>query len=173
MPEPTTAEEVLALHKIQKADPTRYLEIVNGWLDENPNSPTALFSRHQAWMSVGEPRKALEDLNRSIELEPDRMSFWARGDVHRHLGDYESAIEDYAQGEAMDPERWQADVLPLLHQADAYARHGDQAMAMTYWARLPEDFWTPGHNQLPPGGKSEIAHELRRRAERARRQQQS
>jgi tetratricopeptide (TPR) repeat protein len=164
MNEPSTPQEILELHKIQRSDPKRYFEIVNGWIERDPASSHAYFDRHQAWMDLGEPRNALDDISKAIELEPKQRRFWARGDVYRHLGEYEKAVEDFARGEALDPAQWEEDAFPLLSQADAYARLGEAARALACCARLPEDFWTPGMNELPPGGKSEIADELRRRA---------
>jgi tetratricopeptide (TPR) repeat protein len=75
MKEPTSPEELLALHKLLRADPQRYLRIVNGWIQENPNNHDAYFGRHFAWMKLGEPQRALDDLNKVIELEPDRWHF--------------------------------------------------------------------------------------------------
>src|SRR5580704_11041416 len=164
MREPTTAEEIAALHKILKSDPQRYLNIANGWIEQNPKSATAYFSRHQVWMNLGEPQRAIKDLDKSIELEPVAVSFWSRGDVNRHLGKYELAMDDYRRAEAIDPDKWERDAVPLLYQADVHARMGNEAAALDCCARLPDHFWTPGHNDLPPGGKAEIAEELRRRA---------
>src|SRR5579875_646495 len=93
--EPTTPEEVLVLHKILRADPQRYLRIVNNWLIENPENAHALFERHFAWMKTGEPGRALDDLNRAVELDPDMAAFFSRGLVHLHLGQYQQALEDF------------------------------------------------------------------------------
>jgi tetratricopeptide (TPR) repeat protein len=168
MKEPTTADEVAALHDMMEADPRRYLGITNGWIADNPSSATAYFSRHRAWMSLNQPEQAHADLNRAIELEPSQTRFWTRGDVFRHLGKYEEARDDYARAEAIDPANWERDAFPLIYQADVHARLGEEASALACCARLPEDFWTPGHNGLPPGGKSEIADALHRRAAAAR-----
>jgi len=119
-------------------------------------------------MALNEPRKAIEDLDRSIKLEPHPMSYLARGDVHRYVGQYADAIEDYDRGEAMDPKGWVEDEVPLLLQVDTYARLGDEPRALACCARLPDHFWTPGLNGAPPGGKTQIAEELKRRAAAAR-----
>jgi tetratricopeptide (TPR) repeat protein len=170
--EPTTAEETLALHKVLRSDPRRYLRIVNEWIDENPTNPDAYFDRHFAWMKIGEPRRALEDLNKVIELKPDVVSFLSRGEVHRHLGEYEKALEDFDHGEAIDPKQWEKDVVfGLLFQADTHARLGNEAGALAYCARLPDDFWTPGLAGAPGGGKADIADKLRRVAADAQRKQ--
>jgi tetratricopeptide (TPR) repeat protein len=171
MKEPTTPEELSALHKILRSDPQRYLGIVNKWIDENPRNSNAYFSRHFAWMQIGEPGKAIDDLNKGMELEhtPAPMSLLARGHVYRHLGEYEKALEDYNTGEAIDPAQWQDDALGLLYQADTHARLGDEAAALKCCARLPEDFWTPGMDGTPGGNKLQIADDLRRTAAVARR----
>jgi tetratricopeptide (TPR) repeat protein len=167
--EPTTAEETLALHKILQSDPQRYLRIVNEWIQENPKNSHAYFSRYLGWMKIGEPRLALEDLNKVIELKPDMVAFMSRGEVHRHLGEYEKALEDFDCGEAIDPREWEEDVVfGLLYQADTYARLGNEASALAYCARLPDDFWTPGVYGAPGGGKADIVDKLRRIAADAR-----
>jgi len=162
--EPTTPEELLAMHRMLRSDPQRYLSIVNQWIRDNPSNLHAYFSRHFGWMNVGEPQRALDDLNKVIELEsePDPMSLWSRGLVHRHLGDFERALEDLDRGEAIDPKRWEEDIVfGLLYQADLHARLGNEASALAYCARLPDDFWTPGVYGAPGGGKAEISDKLR------------
>lgn len=170
--EPTTPDELLAMHKILRSDPQRYLRIVNDWIHQNPTNPHAYFDRHFAWTHMGEPRRALEDLNKVIELErePDPMSLLARGEVYRHLGEYEKALEDFDRGDAMNPREWEKDiVLGLLYQADCHARLGDEAAALAHCARLPDDFWTPGLAGAPSGNKADIANKLSRIATDARR----
>lgn len=166
--EPTTPEETLALHKILRSDPQRYFRIVNEWLDENPANFHAYFDRHFAWMKIGEPQRALEDLNKVIELDPSMAAFFARALVHRHLGQYEQALQDFDRGEAIDRGQWEEDVFGLFYQADTHARLGDEAAALAYCARLPDDFWTPGVYGAPAGGKADIAYKLRRTVADAR-----
>ena len=169
MKEPTTIEEVRELHKILRSDPQRYLTIVNQWIDENPKNSHAYFDRHLAWMRVGEPRLALDDINKAIELDPKSSSFQARGDVYRYLGEYEKAIADYSLGEEMDPQQWAEDSFGSLYRADCHARLGDEVAALAYCARLPDDHWTPGVEGAPAGDKAAVADSLRRIAAEARR----
>lgn len=169
--EPTTPEETLAVHKILRSDPQRYLRIVNEWLDENPANSHAYFDRHFGWMKIGEPRRALEDLNKVIEIDPSMAAFFARALVHRHLGQYEQARQDFDRGEALDRKQWEDDVFGLFYQADTHARLGNEAAALAYCARLPDDFWTPGVYGAPGGGKADIAEKLRRTAADVRRRQ--
>ena len=75
----------------------------------------------------------------------------------------------FGRGEALDPALWEADAIGPYFQADVYARLGDEASALAHCARLPDDFWTPGLDGAPAGGKAQIAEELRRRAADARR----
>lgn len=168
MKAPTTPKEVLKSHRLSVEDPARFVEIANGWIADDPNDSHAYFDRHFALARLGQTQRALDDITKSIELEPRQSAFWARGDLYRELGHYQLAAQDYAAGEAIDREQWTKDAFPLLYQADTLARMGDEPTALVYCARLPDDFWTPGHNDLPPGGKTEIAAELRRRASQAR-----
>jgi tetratricopeptide (TPR) repeat protein len=166
--EPTTPEETLALHKILRSDPQRYLRIVNEWIHENPKNSHAYFDRHFVWMRIGEPRRALEDLDKVIDIDPTPVSFLSRGEVYRHLGQYKKALEDFERGEAINPTQWEEDAFGLFYQADTHARLGDEATALAYCARLPDDFWTPGVGGAPAGNKADIADNLRRIAADAR-----
>jgi tetratricopeptide (TPR) repeat protein len=169
MKEPTTPDELLELHKILRSDPQRDLRIVNEWIRDNPDNGNAYYDRHQAWMRIGEPRKALDDLNKAIAIREGQAAFVARGGVYRHLGEYEKALADYRRGEAMDPAQWAEDAFGLLFQADAHARLGDESAAQACCARLPEDFWTPGLHDAPAGDKAAVAERLKVIAAEARR----
>lgn len=173
MKEPTSPEELLALKKIRRSNPQRYLQIVDDWLHENPRNSHAYFGRHIAWLNMGEPRRALEDLNKVIELDPDSTAYRSRGEVYRHIGEYEKALEDFGRGEAIDPKQWEDDVFGLYYQADTHARLGNEVAALACCARLPDDFWTPGIHGAPGGGKAEVADKLRRIAAEARRKKQA
>jgi tetratricopeptide (TPR) repeat protein len=158
------------MHNMLRSDPQRYLRIVNEWIKENPANVHAYFDRHFGWMKIGEPWRALEDLNKVVERDPDMSAFFSRGLVHRHLGQYQQAREDFDRGEAIDPKEWEDDVFGLFYQADTYARLGDETAALACCERLPGDFWTPGVYGAPGGGKAEIAEKLRRIAADARRE---
>jgi len=162
MKQPTTPNEILEAHKILRRDPQKYLQIANEWVRKNPENSDAYFDRHFAWMQIGQPRRALDDLSKAIELDPKPADFLARGDVHRHLGEYDKAIEDYDRGEAINPAEWQEHAVGLLFQADCHARLGREEAALACCARLPEDFWTPGLFGAPAGNKDRIADQLRR-----------
>jgi len=170
MNDPKSPEEVLALHKLRRSDPQRYIKIVDEWLREDPNNSHAYFGRHIAWMNIGEPQRALDDLNKVIEIDPEAVAFRSRGEVYRHIGEYEKALKDFDRGEAIDPKRWEEDAFGLLYQADTHARLGNDAAALACCARLPDEFWTPGLNGAPGGRKAEIADALRRIAAEARKE---
>lgn len=171
MREPTTPEEVLEIHKLLRSDPQRYLRIVNQWIESNPDNSHAYFDRHFAWMKIGEPQRALEDLNRVVELAPEPVTYRSRGEVYRHLGAYDKALEDFRRAEALNPEKWEDDAFGLLFQADCHARLGDEGRALACCNRLPDDFWTPGLNGAPAGNKTQIGEQLSRIAKEAQRGQ--
>jgi tetratricopeptide (TPR) repeat protein len=106
MKEPTTAEEVKVLHNLLRSDPRHYLQIVNEWIEENPRNSHAHFDRHMAWMKLGDPQRAIADLDMVVQLDPKPVAFWARGDVYRCVGEYEKALEDLGRAEAVDPAQW-------------------------------------------------------------------
>ena len=159
--EPTTPEEVKVLHELLRSDPQRYLRVVNEWIAQNPRNSHAYFDRHLAWMKLGDAQRALDDVNKVIELAPEPVAFVMRGEVYRSLGEYQKALTDYAHAEALDPEEWQDNGFCLLYQADAHAHLGNEPASLACCARLRDDFWTPGMNNTPSGGKAEIAQKLR------------
>jgi tetratricopeptide (TPR) repeat protein len=169
MKEHTTPDEALALHKILRTDPQRYLHIVNEWIEKNPENTHAYFNRHQAWMRIGEPRRALDDLNKAIAVDRRPSLLEARGGVYRHLGEYVKALDDYRSAEAMDPAKWEEDAFGLLFQADVHARLGDESAALACCARLPENFWTPGLHDAPAGDRAAVAERLKLIAAEAKR----
>ncbi|HEY2708354.1 MAG TPA: hypothetical protein VGI95_09895 [Caulobacteraceae bacterium] len=162
MKQPETPAELLELHGVLRSDSQKYLQIVSEWVESDPDDGSAYYDRHLAWMRLGVPERALEDLDQAINLDGSAMDYLARGGVNRCLGRYTDALADYSRGEGIDPKQWDADAILLLFQADTYARTGDEAMAIVYCNRLPDDIWTPGMNGLPPGGKSDIRDELSR-----------
>src|SRR5213082_3461654 len=68
MKEPTTPEEVKVLHELLRSNPQRHLQIVTKWITDNPANSHAYFSRHFAWMELGEPQRALADLDMVVQL---------------------------------------------------------------------------------------------------------
>ena len=169
MKEPTTAEEVKVLHNLLRSDPRHYLQIVNKWIEENPRNSHAYFDRHMAWMKLGDPQRAIADLDMVTQLDPKPVAFWARGEVYRRVGEYEKALEDLDRAEAIDPAQWTEDAIGLLVQADCHARLGNETAALAYCARLHDDFWTGSIEGAPDGSKAEIAEKLRLIAVEARR----
>jgi tetratricopeptide (TPR) repeat protein len=169
MKEPTTPEEVKVLHNLLRSDPQHYLQIVNKWIADNPGNSHAYFSRHFAWLELGDPQRALDDLNVVIQLNPQLVAFWSRGEVYRRIGEYGKALEDFDRAEQIDPAQWTEHAFGLLVQADCHARLGNEAAALACCARLHDDFWTPGIEGAPGGGKTEIAETLRRMVADARR----
>ena len=169
MKEPTSEADVQELHRILQTDPQRYLQITNAWLSEDPLNVKALWNRHLGWMELGEPRKALEDLNTALAIEPDALRYISRAEVFRHLGEYQKALDDFATSEALIPDEWEDLGFGLLQQADCHARLGEEDKALECCARLPDDFWTPGLNDAPAGDKAGIAARLKLIANEARR----
>jgi tetratricopeptide (TPR) repeat protein len=152
-----------------RSDPRHYLQIVNKWIADNPANSHAYFSRHFAWLELGEPQRAIADLNLAIQLDPKPGRFWARGDVYRCVAEYEKALDDLDRAEAFDPAQWAEAAFGLVSQADCHARLGNEAAALACCERLPDDFWTGSIEGAPGGSKAEIAQQLRQIAADARR----
>lgn len=166
--QPTTPDELLEVHKILSADPEKYLQIVTEWIREDPLDAGAYHSRYFGWMRTDRPDRAMDDINRAIEIDPRQGFLYARGMIFRQLGDYKSALQDFQQAESIDPIQWKGDAMGPYYQADCHARLGNVSDALALCTELPDDFWTPGLDGTPSGNKTQIAQELRRIAAEAR-----
>ena len=170
MKEERSPEGIWELQELRRADPQRFLQVIDEWRRENPKNFRPYLSRHFVWSNLGKPRRALDDLDKVIELAPSQGAFCARGRIYRQLGEHANAMADFRRGEAINPKEWEAQAITLLYQADSHAHLGEEAGALDCCARLPDDFWTPGLDGAPAGNKAEVAAELRRIAAAARRE---
>ncbi len=155
--------DLIENHGLLRSDPERYLALANAFVQQNPSNPDGYFSRHRAWMTLGRPDLALEDLDKSLNLEPHYVTFRSRGNVLRRMGRYAEAVDDFNRSEALDPIAWREAYGPLF-RAECHARLGNEAAALADCAQLPSDHWTPGLHGAPAGTKAEVVAEVRRLA---------
>ena len=78
MKKPTTEQEMAALHNLRRSDSQRYMQIADEWIGNDPSDADTYFGRHIAWRNLGELGRALDDINTSIKLEPDPISYISR-----------------------------------------------------------------------------------------------
>ena len=127
------------------------------WLRENPNNFRPYVSRHFVWSDLGQPRRALADMDKVIELAPTQAAFCCRGRVLSRTRRARECLSGFSSRRSH------------RSQADSYAHVGDEASALDCCARLPDNHWTPGLDGAPAGNKAEVAAELCRIAAEARR----
>ena len=72
--------------KCVASDPDQSLAICEQFLSQHPDDPRGLFCRFQAWEELGEFEQALADINRVIQIDPDWVSFLARGAFFHNAG---------------------------------------------------------------------------------------
>ena len=147
-------------YKLLKSDPHRFLALVQEHVRQRPSDPIGYFRRHHAWESVGRRDLALKDLDHCLSLEPDWITFLARGRLLRDMGRYRDAIADFDRAEAANPESWPTALGPL-YRADCHARLGNETAALADCARLPDDHWTPGVFGTPAGDKQQVTTKIR------------
>jgi tetratricopeptide (TPR) repeat protein len=149
--------------QLRRADPEKFLELMNTLVEQRPDDPNAYFARHQAWSHLAQPDLALADLDKSLALEDHYVTHRARGRILHGLGHYREAVAAYDRSQQLGPEQWIGGFGPLF-RADCYARLGDEAAALADCDTMRDDHWTPGLFGTPAGTKQEVAEELRRRA---------
>ena len=137
------------------------------YLAVHPDDPLGLFSRFQAWMKLGEFRKALRDINRVLELDPNSGGYSSRAQLFRAMDDQARAVEDLNRAREFDEKEWQTSFDPHF-RADSLARLGRLEEALADCAFIRDDHWMPGVLGLPRGNKAEFIAEIKRRAAAAR-----
>jgi len=143
------------------------LELCEQYVREHPDDPNGLFSRFQVLESLGENERALTDIDRVLEIDPNSGGYSSRGVFFHGIGDYHRAIDDLTRARACDEEEWKGSLDPHF-RADCYARLGLLKEALADCAYIEEDHWTPGLKGLPAGNKQEFIKEIKRRALQAR-----
>ncbi|MGD0142758.1 MAG: hypothetical protein ABSC92_06345 [Rhizomicrobium sp.] len=148
-------------------DPQRSVEICDKYLLEHSDDTHALFMRFQALGQLGEREKALADINRVLELEPNSGGYSSRGKFFHDVGDHRRAVDDLTRARELDPDEWKTSLDPH-YRADSLARLGRLDDALADCAFLPDDHWMPALSGLPAGNKQQFIDEIKRRALLAR-----
>jgi len=86
-------------------------------------APGPVFSnRGWAYLELGQPRKAISDLDRGIELSPDyTKAYENRAMAHSALKEWDLAIQDYTAAIQLQPTAWQ-----YRKRAEAKRNAGDE-----------------------------------------------
>ena len=169
-------EKFIADCEMLKNDPRKFVNLMTRRIQDNPKDCGSYFSRHHGWLSLGRKAmalddpdaamamkyKALDDLNPAMSLKTTAVQYLARGNILASLGRHQDAVDDFAKGQAMNPENWDHMWGPL-YQASSHAYLGHEQEALAACDRLFEDHWTPGSYGAPRGDKQDVIAEIRRR----------
>ena len=146
--------------------PEHSLALSNQFLEIHPDDPDGLESRHNAWLELGRPDLALNDVNAALAVRANSGSYFTRALVYRALGDHEHAIDDLTRSHQLDD--GVMGFMPLLFRADSLSQLGRLDEAMADCAHIPEDYWAPRYLGLPGGNKAFVVQKIRKKALGAR-----
>jgi tetratricopeptide (TPR) repeat protein len=149
------------------SEPERSLAICESYVSRHPDDANGFFSRFQAWRRLGDKEKALADINRVLELDPNSGGYSSRGKFFHEIGEYELAIKDLTRARELDEWEWKTSLDPHV-RADCYARLGRLEEALADCEFIEVDHWMPALRGLPAGNKEEFIAEIKRRALEAR-----
>jgi tetratricopeptide (TPR) repeat protein len=153
-----------AFEHIRRKNPQRSLEICERYIRDHPDDPNGYYSRFQAFSDLGENDKALADINKVLELDPNHGGYSSRAIFFHNIGNYERAIEDSTFARGLDNEAWEGS-LDARFRADSYARLGLIEEALADCEYFSEELLIPpGVMGLPGGTKQEFIGEIKRRA---------
>jgi len=99
IPEISTASRLLKSGKTEKA-----VEVYSGVIAKHPQNGLLYFYRGQAYMTLGDFKKAQEDMTASINLGyPETTAYLWRGIIKgRYTGDWSGQLEDSSRALALD-----------------------------------------------------------------------
>lgn len=144
-----TELEEAAQQAMQKRDFSTALESYNKVIEKDGNNTNALFKRALVYINLGEPEKAIADLDLVIKKKPKYSDAWnLRGLVYSGKPDFEKAIKNYTKAIEFD-KKFGA---PYLNRAVAYIelQKEDEAlkdldMAEELWTDNPEVYYNRGN----------------------------
>jgi tetratricopeptide (TPR) repeat protein len=112
------SEHILGQLPAALADLEKALEI-------DPNLARAYNERGQMYLEKANPEKAIQEFDRSIQVQPTLDGYYQRGQAHEILGDHQKAIADYDSAIREFPDA------PYIYRARATAKRnqGDSEAA--------------------------------------------
>lgn len=152
----------------RRHDPQKALEINNSYLCDHPDDPDGLFSRFQTLVDLHAYDRALADINRVLEIDPNAGGYSARGQFFHEIGNYQRAIDDLTRSKELDDYGWVTSLDPH-YRADCFARLGHLEEALADCRLISDDHWMPSISGLPGGNKEQFVAEIKRRALAAKR----
>ncbi|HXZ00699.1 MAG TPA: tetratricopeptide repeat protein [Stellaceae bacterium] len=116
-------------------EPARAKAAFDAALQLNGEDADLLIDRSEAFADLGQYWDAIDDLNRAIELAPNRAEAYIyRGAAYRHVDARDLALEDIQHGLALAPDS----VMGLLERGNLRRLSGDIAGARQDWLRVTQ-----------------------------------
>jgi tetratricopeptide (TPR) repeat protein len=137
MPKPQRARTLAQAGQSRLAgdDPRRAKADFDAALALNGDDPDLLMDRAEAFAALKQYWDAIDDLNRAVELAPERADAYIyRGSAYRSLDALDLALEDVERGLAIEPDS----VLGLLERGNTRRLKGDAEGARADWLRVVE-----------------------------------
>ncbi|GHS88820.1 hypothetical protein FACS189487_07880 [Campylobacterota bacterium] len=98
----------------------------------------AYLCRGESYQELGEHAKAITDLTRAIEMDPnDNRAYYCRGRSYHELGEHAKAIADLTRAIKNDPFRAGSE-RAYYFRGNSYAKLGDHAKAITDFTQAIE-----------------------------------
>lgn len=150
------------------------LELVNAHLESNPDHCEALATRATIYVSLEQSDKALEDVNKALNVwkaeDPIYRSllYWWRADIYKQMGMRQAAIEDYTEALKLcveEENEWERQMI-MLDLAKIYAQFDIEKSDQIVQQLLEEDptlgearlLWA--ENLIAEGAAEEAKHQL-------------
>lgn len=144
-----SAQELFARAK-QEADLHTQIELLSQVIVQAPRYADAYHYRADAYLALGDTRRAILDYNRVISLRPkDPLRYYARGLAYQQLGEPASALADFSKAVSLRPS-----YKPFyLARARAYRALGKYSLSLAdykkytgTWAQAPAEIL---HEAIP------------------------
>lgn len=142
-------KEIQANQAMEEGDYRAANELLTKTIESGNPTYKTYFRRAMSFVYMQEPQKAVADLDKTVELNPDYADAYnLRGLVLSAKPDYEAAIKDYSKAIELDPEFG----APYVNRAVAYINLDQKEKALIdlhtaekYWQDNPEIYYNRGN----------------------------
>lgn len=108
-------------------DPKKIIEYLNEAIRLKPDYAMAYFGRGNAYIDLGQNRRALQDFDEAIRLKPNYMeAYYNRGTTYSNMGQHQRAIQDFDTAIRLKPNL----AMAYYNRGDVYTDMGQHQRAI-------------------------------------------
>ncbi len=129
----------------READLPTQIELLTQVIEASPNHVGAYHYRADAYVALGQPRRAMLDYNRVVALRPkDPFRYYARGLAYQTMGEQAPALADFSKAISLNPSYANF----YLARARAYRDVGKYSLALADYKKYVGEDWQKASQEM-------------------------